>query len=131
MPDFPENSHRRSVDNDDLFDDTFYPAPDLSYLNALADGDEAFVKEMITLFLDTVPELFKTLRECTMSGDFEKLRFAAHKLLPELTIVGILAAIPDVSKIENECRQLNDLPVVVERAISIINYGIDDLRKLI
>lgn len=115
----------------ELTENTNYPLPDLTYLEEMAGGDEAFVHEIITYFLENGPRLLNLLRESALSGDQENLHFAAHKLLPQLTFVGILAAIPDIEKIENDYKHMDDLSVVIERAIRIINFGIEDLKKMI
>ena len=131
MSDYTENGNYRSDDTPGLSDNMNYPAPDLTYLNAMAEGDENFIKEIITYFLENCPGMLVLIRESALSGDFEKLRFTAHQLLPQLTFVGILAAIPDVTKIESEGKHLDDLSGTIERAIKIINWGIEDLKKLI
>lgn len=105
--------------------------PDLTYLNEMAGGDELFVKEIINYFLNNSPALLKLMKESALSGDFEKLYFTVHKLLPQLTFVGIMAAIPDVQRIKNESKQMNDLLEVVDRVIKTINKGTEDLRKMI
>ena len=108
-----------------------YPKPDLTYLKDMADGDENFIREIIEIFLRNGPESLVLMREYALSGNHEKLKFVAHKLLPELTFVGILSAIPDVEKISLESDQMNDLPIALNRVILIINSGIDELRKMI
>jgi len=108
-----------------------YPLPDLTYLRDMAENDESFVNEIITHFLENGPESLSSMRQSALAGDNEKLRFTAHKLLPQLTFVGILAAIPLVSKIESESKNGQDLSDITERAIRIINYGIEDLKKMI
>ena len=97
----------------------------------MAEGDEEFFNEIINHFLENGPKLLNSLRESALAGDFEKVRFIAHKLLPQLTFVGILAAIDDVKKIEEYCNSMEDLIAVIERVTIIINMGIEDLRKLI
>jgi len=42
-----------------------------------------------------------------------------------------LAAIPDIENLENENELKENLSVVVERAIKTINFGIEDLKKMI
>lgn len=108
-----------------------YPLPDLTYLKEMAGGDEVFVKEIITHFLENGPGLLNLMRESALSGDKEKLHFVVHKLLPQLTFIGILAAIPDVENLENENELKEDLSVVIERVIKTINIGIEDLKKMI
>ena len=115
----------------DFTDSSNYPFPDLTYLKDIAEGDEAFIKEIISYFVEFGPGLLRSMKESALSGEREKLRFSAHTLLPQLTFVGILAAIPDVEKIERESKLNDDLFVELERAIKIVNCGIEDLKKLI
>ena len=115
----------------DLTDINDLPLPDLTYLKEMAGNDEGFVKEIITYFLENGPDLLNTMKERALDGDYEKLRWTAHKLLPQLYFVGILAAVPDVKIIETQSRRMTDLSVNIERAIKIINCGIEDLKKMI
>lgn len=131
MPESIKSCNCKSDKTNESMGNINYPLPDLTYLNEMAGGDEVFVKEIITNFLENGPRLLNLMRESALSGDLEKLNFTVHKLIPQLTFVGILAAIPDVEKIENERGLLDDLSVVIERAIKIINYGIEDLKKMI
>jgi len=126
----PENKHRLNKSGD-FSDSINYPLPDLSYLIELADGDEAFIKEIITHFVESSPGFLLSMKESAMSGDHKKLQFAAHTLLPQLTFVGILAAIPYFEKIENESILNVELIAELDSGIRIINYGIADLKKMI
>jgi hypothetical protein len=121
----------RSAKTGDLPEDINYRIPDLTYLNEISGGDETFIKDIITYFLESCPGLLEVMRESNLSGDREKLRFAAHKLLPQLTFVGILSAIPDVEKIERGAKLSDDLTSLIDRAIKTINYGIGDLKKMV
>lgn len=131
MPKSSNSCNYKSDKTHKLTDNPSYPLPDLTYLKAMAEGDEDFVKEIITYFLKNGPALLNLVRDSALAGDFEKLHFTAHKLLPQLTFVGILAAVPDVEKIENECKHMDDLPVVIERVMKIVSYGMEDLKKMI
>ena len=126
----PENKHR-SNESDNFSDSINYPLPDLSYLVELAEGDETFIKEIITHFVESSPGFLHSMKESAMSGDHEKLRFAAHTLLPQLTFVGILAAIPYFEKIESESILNVELIAELDSGIKIINYGIKDLKEMI
>jgi HPt (histidine-containing phosphotransfer) domain-containing protein len=116
---------------DKLTDVMDYLSPNLTYLNELADGDEIFIKEIITYFVKNSPETLLSIKENALSGDYKKLRSEVHKLLPQLTCVGILAAIPYFEKIERECNLNDSFFVELERAIKIINHGVEDLKKMI
>ena len=108
-----------------------YPKPDLTYLKDMAEGDENFIREIIEIFLRNGPESLVLMKNYALSGNHEKLKFVAHKLLPELTFVGLLSAIPDVEKISKESEQMIDLFIAINRVILIINSGMVELRKLI
>lgn len=131
MSDFSENIDYRSVDTVVLSDDSIYPLPDLTYLNDMAGGDESFMKEIISLFLETAPALILLMKQSALAADMEKLHFSAHKLLPQLTFVGILTAIPHVQSIESGGKNMDEILISVEKAIAIINYSIEDLNKMI
>ncbi|HZK92587.1 MAG TPA: hypothetical protein VFC67_00165 [Prolixibacteraceae bacterium] len=126
-----EGANFRSDEISGLNEGTNFTLPDLTYLKDMAAGDESFVVEIITYFVESCPDTLHSMRECALSGDHEKLRFLAHTLLPQLTFVGILAAIPYLEKIESEIKLNDDLFVKLEKAINIINYGIEDLKKMI
>jgi len=112
-------------------DRVLYPLPDLTYLKEMAGGDEVFVDEIISYFIKFGPDSLLTMRESALSGDYEKLRFCAHTLLPQLTFVGILAAIPYVEKIERDYKLIDKLFNELDAAIKIISYGIEDLKNMI
>jgi HPt (histidine-containing phosphotransfer) domain-containing protein len=131
MTDSIDNSNLKSDKTGQLTERVNYPLPDLTYLYEMAGGDEAFVKEIITYFLENGPRLVNAMKEGALSGDNKKLHFAVHKLLPQLTFVGISAAIPDVEKIENGIEHREELFVLVDRVEKTINFGIEDLKKMI
>ena len=107
------------------------PLPDLSYLREMTGGDEVFIKEIITIFLDEVPNMLTTMRESAYSGDHDKLKFVTHKLITQLTYVGILSAISDVKIINKESREMTDLNERVDKVVNIVQYSIDNLKKMI
>jgi hypothetical protein len=107
------------------------PLPDLSYLREMTGGDEAFIKEIITIFLDEVPGMLVSMKENANSGNHDKLKFVTHKLITQLTYVGILSAISDVKIINKESKDLKDLNERVDKVINIVNNSIDNLKKMI
>jgi len=131
MPESIEGINFKEDKIPESIDRVLYPLPDLTYLKEMAGDDKVFVEEIVTYFIEFGPDSLIAMRESALSGDCEKLRFCAHTLLPQLTFVGILAAIPYLEKIESEIKLNDDLFVELERAIEIINYGIEDLKKMI
>ncbi len=105
--------------------------PDLSYLLDFAGGDELFFKEIIQCFIESAPGFLLSMNEGALSGDDEKLRIAAHTLLPQLTIVGLLSVVPDVERIEKGSQNIDNLPVLLEKIAQKINFGMIELKKTI
>jgi hypothetical protein len=131
MTDTIENSNCQSDESNELTDNIKYPQPDLTYLKEMAGDDEAFFKEIITIFLESGPAFLKQMRDSALAGDFEQLRITAHTLLPQLTFVGLLSAIPDVTIIEQDSKLRTDLSLNIERATKIIIQGIEELKKMV
>ena len=125
-----ENQNFNSDKVDEPGDSQNYSRPDLTYLTELANGDEIFIKEIITYFVENSSEILHSITESALSGDYKKLRFEVHTLLPQLTFVGILEAIPYFEKIERSDKLYDSIFVELETAIKIINCGIRDLQKM-
>ena len=102
---------------DNLIDGKPIPMPDLSYLKEMADGDETFVKEI--------------MKESAESGDHEQLKFATHKLITQLTSVGILTAVPDVKRVNTGSKEMPDLIETVNRILKIADVSIEYLKTMI
>lgn len=131
MPESIEGINFKEDKIPESIDRVLYPLPDLTYLKEMAGDDKVFVEEIVTYFIEFGPDSLIVMKESALSGDCEKLRFCAHTLLPQLTFVGILAAIPYVEKIERNCNINDTLFVELDSAIKIISYGIEDLKNMI
>jgi len=71
------------------------PAPataslcDLTKLQAIAKGDEAFVKQMVRLFAEQGPATIKEMRSAFAAGDASRVGDLAHRLKSSLDTLGI------------------------------------------
>lgn len=116
---------------DDLINGNKIPLPDLTYLNKMADGDESFIKEIVNIFLEGCPPMLSSLKESAEKGDHENLRLISHKLITQLSSVGILSAINDVKRINTGSKDMPDLVETVDRIIKIANNGIQHLKTMV
>ena len=62
---------------------------DLAYLKDLSNGNKNFVQDMISLFLSEVTEEVGTLEKGIISGDFDTIMRASHRLRSTIPFVGI------------------------------------------
>ena|SRR5687768_1029996 len=82
----------------------------LDYLQALANGNEQFIKEMISIFLVEMPQEIKSLEESIRKKSFEKIKLAAHKLRSTLPFVGLDKVIEkEVIEIEKMAAEKTDV----------------------
>jgi HPt (histidine-containing phosphotransfer) domain-containing protein len=107
-----------------------YSAPDLTYLKELSGGNEEFLKQIITIFLEDTPDMLNKIKDGISSGNLEQVRFYSHKLVSQLPMVGINDAVDDARTIDREYKSLPDMPQRVARMIDIIEYGMVYLKKI-
>jgi PAS domain S-box-containing protein len=78
---------------------------DLSYLQKISGNNEAFMKEMITTFLDTIPKSLTELRGLTDARDWKGLAGSIHKIKPSLALMGLTRARDTAARIEHDARE--------------------------
>jgi hypothetical protein len=112
-------------------DNQEYPIPDLTYLRDMTDGDEESLKEVISIFLDEAPRLMQLMKESADSGDHDSLKFSTHKLVTQLTYVGITSVIPDVKLINTGSSKMSDLKERVDKIVRVVEHSMIYLKTLI
>ena len=65
------------------------PTIDLSYLLELGGGDPHFVVEMLQTFLGEIPNMLQSLEACLQTKDKINLAKMAHKMKPNLLMIGL------------------------------------------
>lgn len=61
----------------------------LDKINEMAAGDEDFVQSVITVFLEEVPHDLKALEDAIAERDFENIYKLAHKIKPNVDLLGM------------------------------------------
>ncbi len=61
----------------------------LDKLKEMADGDEDFVLSVITVFLEEVPQDLEDLEKAIEAGDYENVYQLAHKIKPNVDLLGM------------------------------------------
>jgi len=82
-------NHAKTEKQDSLFD--------LTELRSIAQGDEEFVSEMVTMFTDLAPAGLEEIKTAYQANDFKKVGQVAHRLHPSVATLGI-HSITDVLK---------------------------------
>lgn len=74
---------------------------DFSYLNDLSGGDPAYIKEVLNLFLGTMPDGLKQLGRLVREGnDFDGIYRQAHFLKSSVSVIRVRNMFDDLTKLE-------------------------------
>lgn len=103
---------------------------DLSIVQSVSGGDKAFIKKMILLFIETVPQNLQELNTALRSQNWEQVGKLAHKLKSTVDSMGIKSIHADIRAVESNAKQQKDLAEIapkVEKIISTIDSCIEQL----
>lgn len=62
---------------------------DLSYIEQVSNGDKAFEKEIVQIFIEQIPQDLALLNTHFEEGNFAQLRQSTHYMLPSISILGL------------------------------------------
>lgn len=61
----------------------------LDYLRSVSGNNSEFINEMITTFLQTLPNILEDMDKAVSDGNWEKLSRLAHQIKPSFTLMGL------------------------------------------
>ncbi|HJU46337.1 MAG TPA: response regulator [Chitinophagaceae bacterium] len=120
----------KQKENAPMTTDTLY---DLTTIRSISGGDENFVKKMIDLFIETVPQNVEELNKALAEQDWEQVSKMAHKLKSTLDSMGIASVKQDVRTVEQNAKNkesLKDIPALVGNISTTVAACIEQLKQL-
>jgi len=117
------NNHNMSVENSRLYD--------LSMVQSVSGGDEGFIRRMVALFIETVPQNVEDLKTAMQEENWEQVGKTAHKLKSTIDSMGIKSIRQEIRTVEANARQkesLQDIPMLVTNIDSVIRECIGQLQ---
>ena len=103
------------------------PAPlpriDLSYLKQIADGNDAFIVEMIEMFLNKTPQALEEMNTYFQEQNWQELRQIAHRIKPSFTYIGL----PDIQKTLAEIERLTIDPPQEPQTVNALLVKVDQV----
>ena len=106
----------------------------LSTIEEISHGNDAFVKKMLQLFIDTMPPALNELRNHYSTGNWTGLGAIAHKIKPSIDTMGIELLREDIRTVERcgkEASNLELVPDLLEKIDAVIHSIIEDLKNQI
>ncbi|WP_350287620.1 Hpt domain-containing protein [uncultured Croceitalea sp.] len=87
----------------------------LDKINEMAEGDEDFVRSVVTVFLEEVPEDLQALEEAISTKDYEQIYKMAHKIKPNVDLLGMEQTRANALEIETLGKQDGNFDTIQEK----------------
>ena len=111
-----------------------YKYIDLEYLNEMADGEDAFTINIISVYLNQIPNDVTALDEAIAAGDDEQIVFYAHKLKGSFNFIGCVQLGVVFDEIEahvNTQSGLGELPGLIGQVKAEVQEIAVELRDVL
>lgn len=105
---------------------------DLEQINALAGGDDSFVKTMVDTFMEYTPVQVDQMQEALAEGDLKTVGAIAHKIKPSLEMMGVASLHQLVRDVEfNGKNETNpgELESQVKQLSRVLHTVFEELRR--
>jgi HPt (histidine-containing phosphotransfer) domain-containing protein len=123
LPGNNNHNNNMAVENSRLYD--------LSMVQSVSGGDEGFIKKMVALFIETVPQNIQELKNALQEENWELVGKTAHKLKSTIDSMGIKSIRQEIRTVEANARQkegLDEVPSLVTTIDSVIKECIGQLK---
>jgi len=104
---------------------------DLSMVQSVSGGDEGFIKKMVALFIETVPQNLDELAKAVQSENWDQVGKTAHKLKSTVDSMGIKSIRQEIRTVEANAKaktQVEEIPALVGKIGSVIHECIGQLQ---
>ncbi|MGZ5254490.1 MAG: response regulator [Flavitalea sp.] len=108
------------------------PLYSLSMIEDISGGDRQFIKQMVKLFLDNMPENIEILKQAVEDENWELMWKTAHKMKSTIDSLSILDLKQEIRMIELSGKKLEGLdavPETVQKIEKVLQECMDDLKK--
>lgn len=105
---------------------------DLSYLRSISGNDQAFIRDMMQTFVDTMPSIIEQMGSAAADDDLEKLSKLAHQIKPSFSLLGISALQATILFIEENSKQktrISEVQAATKEFIQSCRTLIKDLSR--
>jgi len=104
---------------------------DLTMIHGLSGGDEAFIRQMVELFVDTMPASMVEFQSTVDQKNWDAMGKLAHKLKSTTGSMGVDSIKDEIRTVEMNCKKsesLEETPVLVGKVIIAINKAVAQLK---
>ena len=104
----------------------------LAKVYAISDNDQEFVNEILTLFVNYVPEDLAQIKEGIKKKDHKHAYAYAHKIKPTLDLLGMTVAFEEILQVEawtKEEGKRKDIEHTFDSIKSQVKEAIKEIKK--
>jgi len=104
----------------------------LDKINEMAEGDEDFISSVISVFLEEVPQDLQALESALSSNDYERVYQLAHKIKPNVDLLGMeqtRAAALEIETMGKNAASMADIEKVFPILKKDIEQVVSELKK--
>jgi CheY-like chemotaxis protein len=105
---------------------------DLSMIETISGGDEGFLKKMMQIFIDTMPQSMQEIQKELQQQEWEKVGKVAHKMKSTIDSMGIEQLKQDIRTIEQNGKKKEGLDMMkglIDKVIGVLEQCIAQVRK--
>jgi PAS domain S-box-containing protein len=103
----------------------------LTEIKKIAGGDKDFIKQMISIFLDQIPQSLAQINQAIETKDFERVKSVAHQMKPSIDIMQIDSLKKEVRFVEENAgnqTNLEQLPEFITKLNTVLNSVLTQLK---
>jgi CheY-like chemotaxis protein len=104
----------------------------LAMISSVSGGDMTFIKKMVLLFIETVPQNVQELVDATERKNWEQVSKMAHKLKSTIDSMGIHSLRDQIRAVEMNAKHqehLERLPDMVRQVESVVSVCVQQLHR--
>jgi len=105
---------------------------DLTYLRELAKGRDAFIVQILNVFIQQTPEAIERMEEATENKEWKLLSQTVHKIKPSIMFIGLTEITNDIPLLEEYAAKesnINEIPALVGKIKSVCKEAIIELKE--
>jgi hypothetical protein len=99
-------------------------------VQSVSGGDEGFIKKMVALFIETVPQNMQDLKNALQAENWEQVGKTAHKLKSTIDSMGIKSIRQEIRTVEANAKQLDSLQEIPSLVATIDSVILDCIGQL-
>jgi hypothetical protein len=90
-------------------------------VQSVSGGDEGFIRKMVALFIETVPQNMQDLKNALEATNWEQVGKTAHKLKSTIDSMGIKSIRQEIRAVESNAKQMESLDEIPGLVATIDN----------